>query len=89
MINLGVNPVLNFASAMQKELNNNSHKGISSWRSDCELTYLFKRLKEEVLEIELAIKDSKSEDVILSECADVGNFAMMIADIYQPGMDTA
>jgi len=46
--------------------------------------YLLKRLKEEVIELEQALDtrargyDRQAE--ILSECADVANFAMMIAD---------
>lgn len=83
MNNLGTNPVLDFAKAMQIELDNNSNKGDISWRQDCSLEYLLKRLDEEVEEIREAVHTNKPAKKILSECADVGNFVMMIADIYE------
>ena len=84
MKNLGSNPVLGFALAMQKELNENSHKG--TWRvrqPSCSPEALLKRLKEEVVEIETAIALNQPVEEIIAECADVGNFAMMIADNYK------
>jgi len=47
MSNLNKNPVLEFALKMQKELDENKHKGKFSWRKDCSLDYLIKRLYEE------------------------------------------
>ena len=84
MSNLGTNPVLTFASAMQDELNLNSHKG--TWRRSsryCSVKAFLERLHEEVEEIETAVKAKLPAAKILSECADVGNFAMMIADNYK------
>jgi NTP pyrophosphatase (non-canonical NTP hydrolase) len=84
MRNLGTNPVLGFASAMQKELDENSHKG--TWRvrqQSCSPEALLKRLKEETTEIESAIALNQPVEEIIAECADVGNFAMMIADNYK------
>lgn len=84
MKNLGTNPVLSFALAMQKELNENSHKG--TWRvrqPSCSPEALLKRLKEEVVEVETAIAENQPIEIIVAECADVGNFAMMIADNYK------
>lgn len=85
MKNLGINPVLEFATRMRIELDKNApEKEQEGWRDGtCLVTDLIWRLKEEVKEIEDAIYSRKSLAVILSECADVGNFAMMIADIYE------
>lgn len=73
-------PVLQFAVAMERELKANDHKG--GWK-DCGLKYLFRRIREEVDELQRAAYTPKSSgaDTICSEAADVGNFAMMIADV--------
>jgi hypothetical protein len=42
--------------------------------------YLLRRLREEVDELEAALAGD-DKDLIASEAADVGNFAMMIADV--------
>lgn len=69
--------VMKFANAMEKELKENDYKG--GWK-DCNLVFLADKLYEEVQElIYEAGRDSKKR--ILSEAADVGNIAMMIADI--------
>jgi len=82
MNNLYGNPILNFACAMQKELDKNDHK--SGWR-ECNWEWLIKRAKQELGEVERAIQKNKPIKVILSECADVANFMMMIADNYEEG----
>jgi NTP pyrophosphatase (non-canonical NTP hydrolase) len=74
--------VLRFAIAMEKKLRENDHKG--GWE-DCENDYLFGRLKEETEELLEAVEcsfDISSKEV-LSEAADVANFALMIADNYR------
>jgi hypothetical protein len=64
-----------FAEQMEKELKANDYKG--GWDS-CSEEYLLNRLKEELNELELSpIVDI---DMYISECADVANFAMMLAD---------
>ena len=83
MSNLNNNPVLEFSLAMQKELDENKHKGKFSWRKDCSLDYLIKRLYEEADEVVNCIGTDSSLQEVISECADVANFAMMIADIYK------
>lgn len=87
MNNFNGNPVLGFAVAMQKELDENDHKrGWQGGRGNpgCNYGYFIKRLKQEIGEVERAIKANKPTKTIISECADVANFAMMIADNYEP-----
>jgi NTP pyrophosphatase (non-canonical NTP hydrolase) len=68
-----------FANAMRKELDANSHK--RGWE-ECEVGYLRTRLHQEVAELMRAIDGSESPERVLSECADVANFAMMISERY-------
>lgn len=70
--------VLDFAVEMEKKMAVNDHK--SGW---CHYTqsYLAGKLVEEVSELLLAIEDGQSHEAIIQEAADVGNFAMMIADV--------
>ena len=86
-------PIQKFAALMQMKLNKNSHKsgwkGMDFgpfgegrgqyWREKDE--YLLKRLDEEVTELKQAISEGKSDVEVAHECADVANFAMMIADV--------
>lgn len=69
--------VLDFARAMDNELDENDHK--TGW-ARLSLQWLINRIKQETSELENAIKNNKPKSVILSECADVANFAMMIFD---------
>ena len=71
--------VIAFAAAIQRELDNNRHKG--GWHG-CQISWLRKRLKQELGELERAVKSKQPADVVLSEAADAANFAMMIADNY-------
>lgn len=71
--------VLWFAGEMESKLKVNDHKG--GWYS-CNLNYLSKRLTQERKELYDAIKSDDKERVI-SECADIANFAMMIADKFK------
>jgi hypothetical protein len=72
-----------FSKEMEKKLIENDHK--VHW-SEIPTAYLEMRLKQEVAELEEAIMDFHlgrgSADHITKEAADVGNFAMMIADAY-------
>lgn len=65
-----------FSGAMFSKLLANRHKG--DW-SRCDFGYLLDRLRGESLELERSI-GNKTPEEILSEAADVANFAMMIAD---------
>jgi hypothetical protein len=70
-----------FAKEMEEVLTDNDHKG--GW-SDCDIKdYLFPRLMQELKELEdVLIRNPHlySSLDIVKECADVANFAMMIAD---------
>ncbi len=71
-------PVVNrFARAMMERLSANKHKG--GWRHE-DQRYLTERLQQEVDELFVALAKGHSAEEIRKECADVGNFAMMIAD---------
>jgi NTP pyrophosphatase (non-canonical NTP hydrolase) len=76
--------VFEFAGAMSKELERNSHKG--GWSRET-YGYLLNRLKQEVAELRRAVRGRESPESVLSEAADVANFAMMIADVYSERED--
>lgn len=68
-----------FAMRQEGKLRLNEHKG--GW-GECSREYLLCRLKEEVAELEKAVRRKKNykQAEVESEAADVGNLAMMIAD---------
>jgi len=66
-----------FAVEMRSTLFDNLHKG--GWH-ECKDSYLLKRLEDEVKELKTLIKNDAPRELILRECADVANFAMMIGD---------
>jgi len=84
--------VMNLAQEQMRKLRLPENRSKGSWENDHPLT-LFVRLTEEVRELreELHLSFSFSShssmlrredlDKILSECADVANFAAMIADV--------
>ena len=76
--------VIWFAELMELVLSKNDHK--FSWYN-CNYTYLMGRLQEELEEIGVEInKRHQSEpDVIVRECVDVANIAMMIANNAEIG----
>ena len=63
-----------FSNTMKIKLDVNGYK--SHW-SEKKNSYLLERLKEEVKDLENALINNEP---ILGECADIANFAMMIAD---------
>lgn len=71
------NEVYIYAEAMEAELKENDHKG--GWK-DCSIEFLVSKLHEEVDELIEAVCYGTPER-ILSEAADIGNIAMMIADV--------
>lgn len=72
--------VHDFSVEMLKKLLKNSHK--AHWSTvDCD--YLLDRLIQELEELKAARSGSAKD--IISECADVANFAMMIADNAKKG----
>ena len=77
-----------FLDAMRLKLEHGSKMGRTAYEnhwdgSPCDLTFLSKRLSEEVAELLLTIMKN-DPDEILYEAADVANFAMMIADLSRP-----
>lgn len=87
--------VARFAVAMEAKLEQNRHKGAGpeGWRS-MPPRDLVRRMYDEIMEVIEAV-GSKGLDgnvhaircgtdagVVLDECADIGNFAMMLADAY-------
>ena len=69
--------VLAFAHAMEAQLRANDHK--PGWKSDT-LDSLHRRLVEESKEVLDSINEEAPPNTIAKECADVANFAMMLAD---------
>ena len=63
----------------EQKLRENEHNG--HW-TNCEMSYLTKRLYDEFAELRRAIDKKASQETIFRECADIANFAMMIADTY-------
>lgn len=79
----GEREVKRFAEAMIEKLNEPKNLEKGNW-VNCSFAHLQKRLLEEIKELEDVIEkwwdDDASEEEVLKECADVANFAMMIAD---------
>jgi NTP pyrophosphatase (non-canonical NTP hydrolase) len=74
-------PVLaRFAEEMESKLKANDHKG--GWRNDSPWA-LLERLREEEEELATAIARCASPEEIRAEAANVANFAMMIADVFE------
>lgn len=72
--------VLWFAGEMEHKLSLNRHQGDrAGWRV-CEPVRMLRRLREQAIKLESAMM-TFSPDEIISEAADVANFAMMIADL--------
>ena len=71
--------VLWFARQMEIKLKENDHK--SDYRNES-LQYLSMRLTQERKELTEALK-SRDQIKIIRECADIANFAMMIADQFK------
>ena len=81
-------PVLEFAKIMQYKLDKNKFKDSKmmnlgpegrTWHQ-CSIEWLLTRIYDELVELNDAVNEEKSNDEIQKECADVANFAMMIFD---------
>lgn len=68
-----------FLDAMRYKLASNKHRGKRNWQ-DLPITDLLRMLKNEVTELEEAIKSGNQVEILL-EAADVGNFSMMVANV--------
>jgi len=75
--------VLKFAEAMEGKLAKNRHKGDREGWLKNDPWELLTRLKQETRELELALEFRQDPDSVLKECADIANFAMMVADSYR------
>lgn len=73
--------VLKFAERMESKLAKNRHKGDRDGWINADPYELKRRLKIELAELEDAFELGHAE-MTANECADVANFAMMIADWF-------
>ena len=71
---------LGFLSHMMERLRLNDHKG--HWK-DTPIQRLLLHEKDEMRELEDAIRTGNSYEEVLSEAADVANMVMMVADNYK------
>jgi DNA-binding transcriptional regulator GbsR (MarR family) len=71
----------NFSYEMFKTLVAPKNKEKGGWW-DCDISYLLKRLKEEVAELEQEVTSRGATTDVIKESADVANFAMMVSDLY-------
>ncbi len=73
-----------FAEQMEVKLRANDHKG--GWRDES-LFYFVNRIADEWRElnhtVDLATMHEVSPQDIIAECADIANFAMMLADVVK------
>jgi len=76
--------VVDFALAMERELQTNDHK--DGW-ADLSPKWLLNRMRQEMGELASAIEQKSNVEHIESEAADVANFAMMIAENYRRAND--
>lgn len=69
--------VMEFAEQMEMKLKANDYK--RNWRK-CSDEDLLRGLRDEVDELLTAIKRKEPDTAVIMECADVANYAMMLAD---------
>lgn len=72
--------VLAFAELMEQRLSENRHKGGRDGWEKTWVMELFSSLRDESNELAIAIEVGNSKEIV-RECADVANYAMMIADV--------
>jgi NTP pyrophosphatase (non-canonical NTP hydrolase) len=85
-----------FADEMEARLAANRHKGDRSGWAKESPRWLMQRLQQEIVELHSALRlacpecghrraeteaDPYSSSEVIAECADIANFAMMIADV--------
>ena len=78
---MALQEIVSFAQDMELKLRKNAHEdepGCNSGWESCSVEYLTSRLVQEVGELLRAIEKGESLDCVQAECADVGNFTMMI-----------
>lgn len=74
--------VLRFAKMMEYKLSMNRHKGDRKGWLNADIYALLDLLDKEVEELNGAVEDLCTPVAIVSEAADIANFAMMIADHF-------
>lgn len=72
--------LVKFMVVCEEKLRENDHK--SHWSGE-EIEKLHRRLYDEFGELKRKIQAKKPKADIFRECADIANFAMMIADNYE------
>ena len=78
--------VLAFACLMEAKLRRHDHdRGRKGWE-DSDIMVLADRIDDERCELLRALQRDAAPDVIAGECADVANFALMVADV-RTGLD--
>jgi hypothetical protein len=75
--------VLQFAHHMEAKLAQNRHKGDREGWLKADPWELFWLLRKEVRELDQAMTHCQTPDEVTKECADIANFAMMVADTYR------
>jgi len=82
-----VRPCLStFAVQMERKLRRNDHR--PGWRGDDPLDLLW-ALREHADKLESCLRAGASSQQTIADAADIGNFAMMIADICLTRIDGA
>ena len=72
-----------FNKIMYDKLNTPKNLAKPSWRN-LDRSFLLKRIDDEYKELQEAFQ-IKTDDEIISECADVANFCMMLVDVISRG----
>lgn len=82
--------VVKFSETMEKKLSLNEHKG--GW-DKCSIDFLTYRLRQEQAELFEALRlfhtfpNEQTKKMVQDECADVGNFSMMIHDLVEKQLE--
>ena len=76
--------LVKFMVVCEAKLRENDNK--NHWSGET-MEYLHRRLYDEFGELKRAIKAKKPATDIFRECADIANFAMMIADSYDSDIE--
>ena len=71
-----------FAAEMRKKLMQCTDKPL--WRGE-KPEHLWGRMCGEIVELKEEMDRGGTKSAVVKECADVANFAMMIADVYEEG----
>lgn len=70
-----------FQFAMAEKLQLPKNQAKAHW-SELSIPAIRRRLNDELKELDEAIMNNESTEAVISECVDVANFAMFLADRY-------